>query len=272
MIMSKDDYLKFVASQRVAGFGAVPGARTSTRTPHRTGGMIRSIERPNTESVFESHTKNILFISRGFVTKIVAVGTIPVLIVDSRSIRSYTIINPSGSVSGNQPSLVDAWGGPIVANASGNNQATPLDIANYLYLQLFCNVIAVTGSWTFYAQSQNPGSGNYADCAKLWTAVDAIGELFSDQESLPVPTTRAIRWVADAPGVITFQLGYTAKEFLGGTATGLSQTLYIGSNGDISTVSGYPVHEGDSFSFIADENIQIWGVALTPITINVFEF
>jgi hypothetical protein len=219
----------------------------------------------------EIYKSNPIFLKRGWHPRVIAVGTIPVQLLNPARVVVCTISNTSASISGLLPPIESSWNAPVVANASGNNQANFLDIFSYLYLTLFLSVTAVTGSWSFFLQEQNPTSGLWADTGLLWTGVNAVEQL-----AFPVQTRwghrQAVRWVMDAAGQITFQLSYNAKSYIGGSLTGVNQTLYMGPTPDVSINTGFELQGGDSLTLICDENTQIWGVAQTNIQVDVLEW
>lgn len=266
-------FVKNIASQPLRGFEGVEGLEN----PHmrrRRSLAPSEVRRTPVESkdVFDSLRRNILFLPRGWIPRVVQITTIPTLIIEGPFVRPISILNSNPSSSGSVASIESAWESRVGVNASGNNQANFLSLSNYLYMHLFCSVTAVTGSWTFYSQARNLATGNWADCEKLWTGVDAPEELYSIDSAFAVPTTRALRWTMDSAGAISFSLAYSLKEFTGGSPGGLSQACFLGPNDGVSPISGYPLRGGDSLSFILDEHAQIWGVAQTLISINVFEF
>jgi len=49
-------------------------------------------------------------------------------------------------------------------------------------------------------------------------------------------------------------------------------TLYIGSNSDINTTSGFPILAGKSREFIVGDGVEVWAIADTGESINVRVF
>ena len=208
-----------------------------------------------------------IYVGRGFQGLIANITNVPSLILTSQYSWPYMILNPSRSVG-----LTSS--GTIITSTTtalaGNTQLTPLGVANYMYMQLFFEITAVTGTWDFIAQVLNPATNTWFDSQYLITGAVAPINQYVNIGMLGLATDFAVRWVPTAPGSITFSIGYTLKEGTVGSATGLAQTIYIGSNPGISVVSAFPILEGDKEIFVVGEGVELWGVSESDVTARIF--
>jgi len=272
------DFMKFVSSQPLGGFQGGQQLRSTVKRPSslspglQTKRTRRSKEVPQTD-ILSSFAKNILFLRRGFQSRSVNLAAnVSSLLIDSVYVAVCMILNPSSSPSGLQPSEQGNWD-MIAAVGAGNNQVNPLGVANYLDYHLFMNIISITGRWSFFLQTQDPVTLAWTDVGLLWDAVDNTDtDLYAPLLQLGTPLNIALRWNMDVAGAISFSLGYAAKEFLGGSSTGASQNLFIGSNDGVSLVSGYPIQPGESITLITDEGVKVWGISQSVMAVKVFEF
>jgi hypothetical protein len=61
------------------------------------------------------------------------------------------------------------------------------------------------------------------------------------------------------------------KDGLEGTSTGVTQTIFIGGAGVLST-AGYPLLSGQERPFYLMENVQLYAVTASPsLSLNIFE-
>lgn len=246
-----------------------PSVRQGLRVAGSPGGMLDSdslLQKIADDTGIIASTS---ILDRGLVGTSVTVDTTPTLIIRSVFNRGYIILNPSTIVGTTST-------GTILASASrattGNTQATALSVSNYRDLHLFLDVTAVPGAGAtldIFSQALDPVSAKYADIQNIFPAITATGTYYANIGSLGLVTDFAIRWAISA-GNFTFSIGFALKEGLPGTSNGLSKTIYLGNSG-VSTVSGFPILEGQSRSFYARENTELWAVASAELDLRIFE-
>ncbi|MCL6542098.1 MAG: hypothetical protein K6T87_16195 [Roseiflexus sp.] len=208
-----------------------------------------------------------IYLGRAFQGRRIGIGPSPTLIVQSGPALPYMILNPSQTVG--LTTTGKLFSGTV--NSAGNTQNTPLGVANYLNLHLFLNVTSVTGVWDFIAQALNPQTLTWADTQLVFSGISANGDYYATVGQLGVVTDFAVRWNPTSAGSITFSLSYALKEGTVGSSTGLSKTIFIGSNNGVSTESGYPILEGHKEVFIVGEGAEVWGISYVPLQISVFQ-
>ncbi len=208
-----------------------------------------------------------IYIGRGFQGRAVNILTTPVLIEASEQARTFILLNPSSSIGLVSFGTISS-GTTIIA---GNTQATPIGVANYLNMHFFLNVTAITATVTFIQQAYDPVSATWADVQNIFTGIIATGTYYAAVATLGSVSDMAVRWTIDAPGSITYTLGYVLKEGIGGTSGGLTQTVYLGSNGGVTTVSGFPLLEGQRLPVVLGEGVELWGVAGITVGIRIFQ-
>jgi hypothetical protein len=212
-----------------------------------------------------------VYLSRGFQGRSILIGTTATLIERATSARGYLVLNPSRSA-GLTNSFLIASGAGIVA--AGNTQATPVGVANFLnlHLHLIVTVEAGGASWDFIMQTRDPITGLWADVQTVFAAViPPAANYYAYVGNMGVAVDMAFRWNPVLAGAISFSLSGTLKDGVIGSSAGLAQTVFIGGNEGVSVVSGYPVLEGQEKPFIIGDNVELWGIANTPTTINIFE-
>lgn len=211
---------------------------------------------------------NAIYLGSTFVGESILIGTTPTLIKRSSYPTPYLLLNPSQSVGISQ--TVTAFNGTVVA--SGNSQGNPVGVAGYNNAHIFLNVTAITpaSTWDFYAQVYDPVSLSWVDSQAIAIGVGAVGTTYQFVGSFGVATDMAFRWVQNTPlSSITFTIGVTLKDGLGGTAGGLTQTIYLGGAG-VSLASGYPLLAGSKEVFIIGENVELYGIAATNLELRIF--
>lgn len=214
-----------------------------------------------------------IYLRRGFQGRSVLVGTTPTLIQRSEYAYPYLILNPSLSAGLTNSFTVATLVG---VNVAGNTIAAPIGVANFMDMHFHLIVTAVGGAWDFIMMSRDPVNGSWADVQTVFAAVAALPvapatSFYAFVGSMGVAVDMAFRWNPVAPGVITVTLIGTSKDGVAGSSAGLAQTVFLGGNDSISVNSGYPVLPGQEKQLIIGDNVELWGVANTPITINVFE-
>ena len=144
-----------------------------------------------------------------------------------------------------------------------------LGVANYLKAHFHLDVTAVTGTWDINLQSQDPASNNWATAQNIFSSITAVGTYYADVGELGVCTDLAIEYDPTSAGSITFSISCTLKNGILGSGTGLSKIISVGGPG-VSTTSGYPLLEGIEKAFIVGENVSVYGIAATSLTLKVF--
>lgn len=226
-------------------------ASDSGRTPHR--------------APMPAWAGDAINLSRGLNGRSVTVGTTPVLLVDSTYPQSYLVLNPSKTTG--LTTTVTGYSGTV--NAAGNSQAFPIGVSGFYAAHYHLDVTAVVGTWDVIAQSYDGISGKWFDVQTIFSGIAATGQYYSAVGTLGIATDLAFRWVPTAAGSMTFSLASVLKGGLGGSSAGLSQVVYLG-NEDVTSVSGYPLLEGNRQAFVIPEGVRLWGVALTNIDIRLF--
>jgi len=210
-------------------------------------------------------------LQRGLIGRSVTINTTPTLIVRAEFLRGFMFLNPA--------SVIGTTGfGTILASSTqttdGNTQSASLGVANYRDMHLFLDVTAVSGTTPtldIIAQAYDPESGNWADTSAIWSGINGTGTMYANPGGLGLASDFAVRWVlgGSSPS-FTFSIGYVLKDGLPGSAAGLSNAIYMGGPG-VSSVSGFPLLEGQSRSFYLSENTELWGVAAVALELRVFE-
>lgn len=210
-----------------------------------------------------------LYLGRGFQGRSVQISTASILVIPASYSIVYLILNPSRSVGLTNFGDVQ---NTLTTAVAGNTQATPIGVANFLTLRLMLEVTANVGTWDFIAQTRNPMSGIWIDSQTVFAGVFAAATtLYANVGGFGNDVDFAMRWNPVAPGAITFRLSYVLKEGTIGSGAGASQTLFIGPNDGVSSVSGYPILEGQEKQFIVGEGVEVWGIGLSSFIINTFE-
>lgn len=221
----------------------------------------------NTDKIVRSFT-----VDRSFLGRNVSITTTPQEIVPSSYARGYRLINPAQSAGLTSQGVVQA----ATTSVSGNTQSSSLGVANYRRLRLFLNITAITGSALVVdAQSQLPTS----QVASTWVTTQGdvfgspttTGQYYADVDTFGVDFAFAISW--SGPTSVNFSVGYVLKDGLVGSAGGLTQTVYIGSGNGVNSTNGFPLLEGQEFSFFSAENMSLWAVSEISggITLKIFE-
>ena len=222
-----------------------------------------------------------IYMTRNFLGRVVNILTTPTLIHDAPRFQNIMITNPASSpISG----LVTSTGlvtSQVGVAASGNSQAAPIGVANYLNMHLLLNITAIAAgtTWSFINQIIDPVTLNWVDSQVLIAGVTPAvvaawtnAEFYASIGAFGVGERYAIRWTLDAgAGAITFTLSYILKQGLAGSPLGVSQVVFIGSNSGVQVASGYPILESSEKVFQVAENTQIWGIAQVATPIRVFE-
>jgi hypothetical protein len=217
----------------------------------------------------------VLQISRPPKTTQITVLTVPTLILPPPHEWPYLISNPSLAV-GLTTSYTWTLAGVI---ASGNTQANPFGVANYLNCQFHINITNITGAatWDIWYQSRDPFTGNWGDVQTIAIGLSAALAPFPVTYPVPVGnfgivTDLCLRYVktGGAPAdALTATITATLKEGIGGSSTGLARTIYLGGD-DVTINTGLEIREGGKEIVKLGPDITLYAIAGTPIPIKVF--
>lgn len=214
-------------------------------------------------------------INRGITTRKVAVTSTPTLVMGSTVPSAITIINPTPAV-GLTTDLVLYPAGTVLS-ANGNSQAVPIYCSNYDSVHMYVSITNIGGAplVDMYMQTKNPQTGNWVDIQAISPpgGFAANGEYYSFFSGFGVNGQVALRWEATGVwGSVTLGIGYTLKIGLGGSNTGSSNTVYIGSAG-VTRFGGYPIFEGQYRDFNMRENVDLFAVSGgADVDVNIIEF
>lgn len=213
-----------------------------------------------------NYVMNTLILTRAPKTVTLSIGTTPTLILTPPHNWPYLLSNPGLSI-GLTNSIILASGTAI---ASGNTQLTPIGVSNYLEAHWHLTVTAVTGTWDFIQQSEDPATLAWADNQTIFSAVGATGTTYAFTGQLGLASDLAIRWIQNTPATsIDFSLTVTLKEGVGGGPTGLAKTIFIGGN-DVNISNGLPILEGQDRILLLGPDLQIYAISAAATTIQVF--
>lgn len=207
-------------------------------------------------------------LDRGLLGREVTVQTTPTLLVDAQYLRGYIFLNPNESVG-----LTSA--GTILASASrsGTGSSSSLGVANFLEGHFFLDVTVAPGgadTLTVRLEALDPATLNWAVVQDLFSAVTATGTTYSFPGTFGVATDLRVSWEISGAASATFSVGFVLKNGLIGTSSGLSQTIFIGSDG-LTTTTGFPLLNGQAEKFYLRENTKLFGIANAPLPIRIFE-
>jgi len=222
-------------------------------------------------SGFANYFTDILYLTGSPVGLDFAVGTSPTLILNPPYQSPLLITNPSLAVGlTTTTTVIDASTIPLAA--SGNTEANPLPVANFLNAHFFLNVTAIDAgtSWDFNTQAYDPISTNWANSQTIFGNITTTGTYYANIGSMGLVTDLAIAYVLTGVGTITCTLSMVLKDGLGGSGSGLAKTVWIGSSG-VSSTTGLPFFEGDSKVILPADDVSLWAVAGVATTIRVFK-
>lgn len=212
-----------------------------------------------------------MVLSRGLIGRTILVTTTPQLIINAQFLRGYILLNPNELTGATAAGtlLQSESRGAATANLTGTSSA--LGVANYMEAHFFIDVTAVSGgaSMDIVLQALDPASGTWADVQTLVSGVTTVGSFYASTGAVGIATDARVRWDISA-GDVTFSVGYVLKNGLIGTSSGISQTIYIGGPG-VSTVSGFPLLNGQSERFFLKENVELYAVANATLPMKIFE-
>lgn len=206
----------------------------------------------------------------------VAVGPVPVRVVDSYQPHQILLLNSSSSYIGGTPSLSGDWAQGLAIAGNGNLHFTPLDTGNYESLHVYLQITG-NGTWDFFQETEIPSTlapGNFTDVQPLWAAV-APGGLtvyryaFIDRFGTGIRSS--LRWVMTAVGVVDMLFCYALKIFTGGSALGTSASIFLSGSPDVN-VNSFPLPAGYLLPLSISNGTQIWAMSLSATVINIIEF
>jgi hypothetical protein len=210
---------------------------------------------------------NAIYLTRNLVSRPVTITTSPTLILRSGYAWPYIILNPSTSVG--LTTTVTGYSG----TASNGDTSSSVGVAGFQQAHMLLNVTGITGgdSWDIYLQAYDSINSIWADSQALFTGITATGSHYAFPDAFGIGTDIRFRFDRTAgAGNLTCTIGIILKNGVGGTIAGLSQAIYLGGPG-VTTVSGYPLLEGEDLRLIINEGVELYGIAETNITIRVFE-
>lgn len=232
--------------------------------------ILRGLILPNTDIV----------IGKALRTQAFAITTTPIQILDSTEPRPYALVNPSGLNVNGSGTLVDAVFEtelfPLLARLAGTYTSTLLtEAALYDRAYVFIDETVEVGATNLSIRVVNEDMyGNILETALLNPAVVAIGQYFRFVVPDNVSNRTGIRVVQTGAGTATWRMsielkGPVVQQLAGGA--GSDMNIYIGNNGDVSPISGFPVVPQVPLYIATEENAQLWAVATQPLTLNLLD-
>ena len=203
-------------------------------------------------------------LTRNLKTEIITVTTSPSKILEPPHPTCYYIINPSVLL-GLTTSFVLFDGTTDVA---GNTQDSPLWVSDYLNVHVHITVTDISGTWEFIQQSRDPYTGEWADVQVLGS-IDSTGAYYFYIGDRGICTDFALAWNPTAAGSITFSATVTLKEEISGTPYGIGRAIFLGDK-TVTPDTGIPILEGQGLKIFPEPDIEIWAIAYTDTTIQVF--
>ncbi len=233
----------------------------------REGPYKRDLDAPADRGVAPPQIGNAIYLSRSLIGQTIVVGTTPVLLVRSTVLWPWIVLNPSQSVG--LTSSVTGFSGTA---STGDLTAPGIGVAGFESAHLHLNVTAMTGGalWDIYAQTFDSISGVWMDSQAVFTNIAATGSYYAFPNTFGIATDLRFRYVRTAgAGTLTNSIGVALKVGSGGSSTGLAQVIYVGGEG-VTTVSGFPILEGTSLTFVIEEGVELWAVAATTLNARLF--
>jgi len=211
-----------------------------------------------------------LVLRRGLIGRIQTVTGTTSLIINQQEVggRGYLLMNPAGVVGltakGTLVASTTLVGATTLTSSS-------LGVANYKTGKLFLGVTfnVGVGPVTFDIQTLDPVTGLFFISQTI--SLGVTGNVYADLGTLGVDTDLNVLVTVPGGTTITFTIGFVLKDGLEGTSTGVTQTIFIGGAGVLST-AGYPLLSGQERPFYLMENVQLYAVTAGPaLNMNVFE-
>lgn len=210
---------------------------------------------------------NAIYIGRSFQGRSVIVGTEPTPIIQSQVTWSYLILNPSRYLRITDYGLI--WSG--TETGQGDSTSNYIDAANYMDIHLFLDVTDITGMWQFIQKAYDSTSGKWFDVQVIFPNISVAKPYYSMAGHFGLAERFAVEWIPDGPDrTITFTLSYILKDGTIGSPTGVANTVFIGGR-DVTTEFGFPILEGQYYTFVVEEGVELWGIAFTNVSLRVFQ-
>ena len=255
---------KIITPPSIEGLGLIPGA-----------GPKFSIEESLTNFAKQLATFSATQVLRKTMTpRVVSVGTTPVKVIDVKgATKGYLIINKSSE--SNQVASSGILVPSLNYPSSTSSDGSFVGVSNFLNLHLYLDITNTTGAgrMDWYLRSRMP-QGGFIDAQLVFPDTDilgVVGSYYAYVGQNGVATDISMRWQLLSGTSVEFSVGYVLKEGLPGSASGTSRTIYLGGNNGVTTVSGFPLIEGQSWAMYMEQNSELWAVAETTVNLNIFE-
>jgi hypothetical protein len=211
-------------------------------------------------------------IGTAFAGRPVTVTTSPTLIIPkSKQPRGYIIINPTSGVGLTTSSTL--FPSAVYTTAGSPYTSTSLGVANYMKAHLYLNVTAVTGPPTIAVdiETYDPVSGTWGTALyDIFGSPSAIGTYYAYIGEQGMADTIRAKATLSGGTDATFSLSIVLKEGVAGSASGTANNVYIGGP-DVNSTHGYVIMEGQKEVFFLRENVELYAIADSNITIKIFE-
>ena len=209
---------------------------------------------------------SVAMLRRGLFGRTVMVTTTPQLIITAEYLRGYIILNPNELAGATSAGTLLA---SLSRNATGSSAT--LGVANFMEGHYYLDITATGGgNLTINLETLDPASGNWVVAQTIFSVVGAtVGTYYAYVGALGTATDSRVSWSISA-GNVTFSVGFVLKNGLIGTSSGLSQTIYLGSDG-VTVDSGFPLLNGQNEKFFLQENLKLYAVANATLPLKIFE-
>lgn len=206
----------------------------------------------------------------GFSAKVYTVTTTPQRVYVSAQDRVILLVNPQTSAGLTSSGTLLASG----THASGNTQASPVGVGNYMTLRLFLDITITGGATNTIAvntQSRDPLSLNWATVqSDVFALPFAVGTYYASIGQLGVDLSFAVSWTIGA-GTPTWSLSYLLKDGLPGSGAGAAQTLYLSGSDAVNTTSGFALLEGSERAFFVPRDTELWAISTGSVVLKILE-
>lgn len=235
--------------------------RRSLRDLDNNNALIRILKNTDIDILLKT-------VGNAFFPRSITVGTTPTILIEpNRYPRGYILINPNTTVSG-VVTTVTVFGAGTVFPVGTTNSAA-LTVAGHGGAAFIMNVTeASAGPVSVDLQTQDPISGNWATAqSNIFGGASALGTYYANVGGIGIDD-QARLVVTVAGDSMTASIAAILKPALAGTIAG--PTVFLG-NEDVTTVLGYPLLSGQKEVWYLKENTPMFGIAVAPVTINLFE-
>lgn len=217
-------------------------------------------------------------LERGLISRKLQVAITPTLIVDAPYPKAFIILNPNVPVTSTGAGSIAA--GTLLASAArtidGNTQAAPLNVSDYRDCHIFVDVTVVSGTninMDIVSQAYDPIGLKWYDIQMIVSSITGTGQYYAETGSAGLATGLALRWIiTGTTPSFTFAIRYVLKDSLPGldSSPDLARTLYLGGP-NVTTTAGYPLLTSQTKTFFLRENVKLYGVAVVPLDIAIFD-